>query len=81
MSRGGAIGLPYELKKTEDAIRGTMAYIQPQVSDDVYEKMHAIIRQSIRYGGMLVTLYGAAFREGLEEGINGSESVGRKQPK
>ena len=48
--REQAIGLARELKLTEDGIRGTMGWIEPKVSKDVYEKMKTVIRQSIRYG-------------------------------
>jgi hypothetical protein len=48
--REQAIGLARELKLTEDGIRGTMGWIEPKVKPDVYEKMLAVIRQSIRYG-------------------------------
>lgn len=48
--REQAIGLARELKLTEDGIRGTMGWIEPKVSKDVYEKVKTIIRQSIRYG-------------------------------
>ena len=48
--REQAIGLARELKLTEDGIRGTMGWIEPKVSTDVYEKMKTVIRQSIRYG-------------------------------
>lgn len=48
--RESAMGIAKELKKTEDGIRGTMGWIEPKVSADVYEKVKTIIRQSIRYG-------------------------------
>lgn len=48
--RDQAVGLARELKLTEDGIRGTMGWIEPKVTPDVYEKMLAVIRQSIRYG-------------------------------
>lgn len=48
--RESAMGLARELKLTEDGIRGTMGWIEPKVSADVYEKVKTIIRQSIRYG-------------------------------
>lgn len=48
--REQAIGLARELKLTEDGIRGTMGWIEPKVSAEVYEKIKTVIRQSIRYG-------------------------------
>lgn len=48
--RESAMGIAKELKRTEDGIRGTMGWIEPKVSKDVYEKMKTVIRQSIRYG-------------------------------
>ena len=48
--RESAMGIAKELKKTEDGIRGTMGWIEPKVSNDVYEKMKTVIRQSSRYG-------------------------------
>ena len=42
--------LSREMALTRDAVYGTMAWIEERVTPDVYEKMLAVIRQSIRYG-------------------------------
>ena len=63
-------GLIRELKKTEGGIRGTMGWIEERVSNDIYEKMKVVIKQSIRYGAMMSMLESNHFRSGIEEESN-----------
>lgn len=59
--------LVQELRRTEDGIRGTMGWIEGRVKPDVYDKMRTVIVQSVRYGQMLNSLEGEAFKAGLEK--------------
>lgn len=66
-SRGNAVGIAREMKKTQDGILGTLAWIQPMVRSDVFAKIQVIAEQSVRYGIMKNALEGEAFNAGLEK--------------
>lgn len=65
--RDNAVGLVRELKKTEDGITGTLAWIKPRVKSEVFDKIEVVAKQAIRYGVMLNSLEGQAFNAGLEK--------------
>jgi len=46
-SRGNAVGIAREMKKTQDGILGTLAWIQPRVRSDVFAKIQVIAEQSV----------------------------------
>ena len=61
--------LALELIKTRDGIIGTLAWIEPRVKPEVFEKVQVIAEQSVRFGILKNVLEGKAFNEGLDKEV------------
>lgn len=61
-SRGVAI----EMKRTQDAVCGTLDWISKRVSPEVYIKVVAVAEQSVRYGIMKAVIDSEIFNHDIE---------------